>query len=395
MNSASSQVAGSSAIAKPSRLYYLDWLRVLAMFSIFFFHNARFFDFDPWHVNNAETSLVPEIFVEFLNLWVLPLFFILAGASVYYALKSRTAGGFAKERTLRILIPIIILGWFIIAPPQVYLERLTSGEFSGTIFQFYYPHYFDGLYGIGGNFALVPMHMWFLWLLFIYSLILLPLFLHNKRTGSSLGSRLATLFENPWTFVVPVLLLALSEVLLGSLGGLISWGGGWNHLSYLLFFISGYLMFSNARIQENIKRHAVIALIAALVLQAFHYLLWFAIKPDLPDSKAVYLGIEIFSTLRSWLFIVTILGFGSRYLNFNNRFLRYANEAVLPFYILHQTIILIIGFFVVQWSMGIAPKYFIISTTSFVAIIAIYELLVRRTNILRFLFGMVLKKKAG
>ncbi|MFC2008292.1 acyltransferase family protein [Chloroflexota bacterium] len=394
MNIGQSPVAESNVAIRPARLYYIDWLRVLAMVTIFFFHNSRFFDPYPWHVNNAETSLVADIFVNFCNLWLMPIFFILAGASIYYALRFRTAGGFTKERTLRILIPIIILGFFIIAPPQVYLERLTNGDFSGNLFQFYYPHYFDGFYGLGGNFALVPMHMWFLWLLFIYSLILLPLFLHNKETGRSLGSRLATLFEKPWTLVVPVLLVAVSEVLLDSFGDLVSWGGGWNHLSYLLFFISGYLMFSNARIQENIKRYAVIALVAFLVLQAVEYLLWFGvITIELPDGTAAHMGILTFVTLRSWLIILAILGFGSRYLNFKNRFLGYANEAVLPFYILHQTIILIIGFFVVQWSMGIAPKYSIIVVTSFVAIIAIYELLVRRFNVLRFLFGMRLKKE--
>jgi len=388
------QVPESNVTTKPTRLYYLDWLRVLAMFSIFFFHNARFFDSYGWHVKNAETNLGSEIFIDFLVRWMMPLFFILAGAAVFYALRFRTAGGFTKERTLRILIPIIILGWFIISPPQVYLERLSHGDFSGSFFQFYYPHYFNGIYGIGGNFAFVSMHMWFLWLLFVYSLILLPLFLPSKRTGKSLVSRLATLFEKPWTLVVPVLLLAVSEVLLNSLGDLVSWGGGWNHLSYLLFFVSGYIIFSNARIQENIKRYAVIALTAALVLQAVHYILEFGIITiDIPDSKAAYMGIWIFDTLRSWLFIIAILGFGSRYLNFNNRFLGYANEAVLPFYILHQTIILIIGFFVVQWSMGIAPKYFIITTSSFIVIMAIYELLVRRINVLRFLFGMRLKRK--
>ena len=393
MSNDSAKVTASKMAAGATRLYYLDWLRVLAMFSIFFFHNSRFFDFYGWHVKNAETSLGPEIFVQFGNLWMMPIFFILAGASIYYALKFRTAGGFAKERTLRILIPIIILGWFIMSPPQVYLERLSHGDFSGNFFQFI-PHYFDGFYGLGGNFAVVPMHMWFLWLLFIFSLILLPIFLHNKVTGKSLGSRFATLFEKPWTLVVPVLLLAVSEVLLDSLGDLLSWGGGWNHLSYLGFFISGYLMFSNVRIQANIKRYAVIALIAALVLQALHYMFEFGvIKIDIPDSQAAYMGIQIFDTLRSWLFIMAILGFGSRYLNFNNRFLGYTNEAVLPFYILHQTIILIIGFFVVQWSMGIAPKYFIITTSSFIAIMAIYELLVRRINVLRFLFGMRRKKK--
>jgi surface polysaccharide O-acyltransferase-like enzyme len=379
---------------KPARLYYLDWLRVAAMFLIFFMHNARFFDFGSWHVKSIYRALGPEIFVEFTN-WVMPLFFIISGAGAYFALKSRTAGGFAKERTLRILIPIVIVGWFLIAPPQVYLERLNTGEFSGSLFQFYYPHYFDGLYGMGGNFAVVPLHLWFLWLLFLFSLILLPLFVNSKRTGRSLGSRLATLFQGGWSFVIPVLCIAASEVFLSDLGDLISWGGGWNHLSYLLFFVSGYLMFSNARIQENIKRYAVVALIAALILQGLHYILWLVIKPDLPDSKAVYLGVETFLTLRSWCFIAAALGFGSRYLNFTNRFLKYANEAVLPFYILHQTIILAIGFFVIQWRMGIAPKYFIITTISFVAIMALYELLIRRINIIRFLFGMRLKKKGA
>jgi len=394
MSSDPSQVSESNVITKPTRLYYLDWLRVLAMLSIFFFHNSRFFNDGSWHVSNAETSLGLDIFVGFCNLWLMPIFFVISGAAVYYALKSRTAGGFTKERTLRLLIPIIIVGWFVIAPPQVYLERLSHGDFSGNFFQFYYPHYFDGFYGIGGNFGLVPMHMWFLWLLFIYSLILLPLFLRNKETGRSLGSRLATLFEKPWTLVAPVLLLAVSQVLLASLGDLMSWGGGWNHISYLLFFISGYLVFSNARIQENIKRYAVIALITALVFQALHYLLDFGtIQIGLPDGKTGAMVYWVTATIRSWCFIIAILGFGSRYLNFNNRFLGYANEAVLPFYILHQTIIIVIGFFVVQWSTGIALKYLVISTTSFIAIMAIYELLVRRINVLRFLFGMRLKKR--
>ena len=395
MSNESAQATASKIAAGATRLYYLDWLRVLAMFSIFFFHNARFFDSYDWHVKSAQTSLGANIIIDFFALWMMPIFFILAGAAVYYALKVRTAGGFTKERTLRILIPIVILGWFIISPPQVYLERLTHGDFSGNFFQFYFPQYFNGIYGLdpSGNFAFVPMHMWFLWLLFIYSLILLPLFLPNKRTGRSLLSRLATLFGKPWTLIIPVLFIAVSEVSLSSLGDMVSWGGGWNHLSYLLFLVSGYMLFSNVRIQENIKRYAVAALITALVLQGMHYLLRFAIRPDVPDSQAVYLGIQTFETLRSWFFLMAILGFGSRFLNFNNRFLGYANEAVLPFYILHQTVILIIGFFVLQWSMGIAPKYFIITTTSFIAIMAIYELLVRRINVLRFLFGMRLKKK--
>jgi hypothetical protein len=82
---------------------------------------------------------------------------------------------------------------------------------------------------------------------------------------------------------------------------------------------------------------------------------------------------------------------GTKFLNFNNKVLAYCNEAVLPFYILHQTMILVIGFFVIQWRLGIMLKYVIISSTSLVLIMAIYQLLIRRFRVTRFLFGM----KAG
>ncbi|MFC1886458.1 hypothetical protein ACFLZM_05320 [Thermodesulfobacteriota bacterium] len=100
-------------------------------------------------------------------------------------------------------------------------------------------------------------------------------------------------------------------------------------------------------------------------------------------------------SLIAWCWVVSIVGFGRRYLNFNNWFLKYANEAVLPFYMLHQTVILIIGFFIIQLRIGIGWQFVTIATTSFVTIMAIYELVVRRTYILRFFFGMRLKNGAG
>ena len=121
--------------------------------------------------------------------------------------------------------------------------------------------------------------------------------------------------------------------------------------------------------------------------------IYFEFFIDLPHVFSVWMGILTLKALLAWCWIITILGLGSRFLNFNNRFLGYASEAVLPFYILHQTIIIIVGYYVVQWSLSTAPKFFIVVGLSFVAIMAIYDLLVRRINILRFLFGMRLKKK--
>jgi len=364
--------------AKQARLYFIDWLRVLAMLAIFLYHNSKIFDFDEWHIKNAQTSLGAAVFVEILDLWMMPLFFVISGAAVYYSLKSRTSWGFFKERSLRIALPWIILGMLIMGPIQVYLERVSSGEFTGTFFNFF-PHYFEGFYGFGGNFAWMGMHAWYLMFLFFFSLVTLPLLMPIAKSGKSLVSKLATWFDKPWSVLLLFLPLAITSPLADMAGLSVTREmGTWDILSYVLFFIYGYLLFSNPLIPDLIKRYRIFAFIGAIILT----LVIIALEP----SNAIY-----FSTLRAicaWFWILAILGFGSKHLNFNNKFLAYSNEAVLPFYILHQTIIVVIGFFVVQWNMDIIPKYFIISITSFLIITVIYELLVRRISPLRFLFGM-------
>jgi peptidoglycan/LPS O-acetylase OafA/YrhL len=75
-------------------------------------------------------------------------------------------------------------------------------------------------------------------------------------------------------------------------------------------------------------------------------------------------------------------------LRFINGFLKYANEAVLPFYILHQTVILGVAYFVLQWGLPDLIEWLIVLLVSFVLIMVLYEFLVRRFNLMRFLFGM-------
>jgi hypothetical protein len=106
-----------------------------------------------------------------------------------------------------------------------------------------------------------------------------------------------------------------------------------------------------------------------------------------------YFWLSILRGFNSWFWIIAILGIGSRYLDFNNRFLKYANEAVLPFYILHHTIIVTIGFYVSQWNFIIPVKFILITTMSFAIILFLYDVVIKRVNLFRFLFGMRLKKE--
>src|SRR4030042_3954385 len=96
----------------------------------------------------------------------MPLFFVLSGASPFYSLCLRKPGQFIQERVKRLIVPLVF-GILVLIPPQVYLERIYFSQFIGNFFQFY-PNYFDGIYGFGGNFALFRHHLWYL-------LFLLPL----------------------------------------------------------------------------------------------------------------------------------------------------------------------------------------------------------------------------
>jgi len=98
-------------------------------------------------------------------------------------------------------------------------------------------------------------------------------------------------------------------------------------------------------------------------------------------------------SIAGWSWVVFMLSLGAKYLNFKSKLVIYGNEAVLPFYIFHQTIILCVGWFVIRWNMGILSKYLIITVISFALIMVLYEMLVRPFNPMRFLFGMRPKRK--
>lgn len=371
-----------------TRLYYLDWLRVIGMLVVFFFHNAMIFDgFLDWQVKNATTTLFTSIFIAFASQWIMPLFFLIAGAAMYYALKSKQPSQFMRDRLLRLMLPFVF-GMFVIVVPQAYFEALNHGEqFEGhNLFQIY------GLYLPSGQ----TFHLWFLLYLFIVSVSTFPIFMTRNKSSSSILCKLARGFKQPWLLVLsPVFLLAITNTFSNPSGSLGIRNGGFNIVAYILFFISGGIIFANPQIVEAFKRLRFMMLcfgIIALVITSIFFVNELAYPVKYFGSTSFIVAQSI-SALGTWCWLFAITGLGSRFLDLDNRFLSYANEAVLPFYVLHQTIIVSIGFYVVQWNTSIGLKYLTVCTASFLAIMTIYELLVRRTNVIRFMFGMRPLKK--
>jgi len=376
--------ASPDAGTKP-RLLHLDWLRVLAMGCIFLFHNQRPYDFDDWHIKNAVLSQASTWYVEFFNLWMMPLFFVLSSAAIYYSLQTRTAGQFVRERFLRIAVPWLGLGMLVFGPVQVYVERLTHGDSADGFFAFL-PRYFEGFYGLGGNFAWMGLHLWYLMMLFLFIIIMLPFLLPFGTARRSGLSRLSTFCRRAPVLVLMFVPLAAAAQLTNALGlGISREFGSWDIFSYLLFFTYGYLLHSDPMVQGTIDRLRWVT----LALVAVATLLVGAMDPS---------GSWQWAAARAacaWSWILAILGWGHTLLNSSNRFVVHANEAVLPFYILHQPVIVVIAFFVVPTDAGVLAKYLLTASSSFVIIVALYEFVVRPVGMLRFLFGMRPKAAAA
>jgi hypothetical protein len=164
--------------------------------------------------------------------------------------------------------------------------------------------------------------------------------------------------------------------------------GGWGFLYYIWFLISGFLMVSSDRLQHNIKNQRWISLLLGVVLMsAFLYQSFSSSRVVFPlwISDWIYTLLSFFS---AWCWLLAILGFGMRYLAFDRPVLRYANEGVLPFFILHQTVLLGTGYFIMSWEIPDVLKWAIVFTSSFVIIMALYTLLIQKFEPFRFLFGM-------
>lgn len=171
--------------ATSPRRYDLDWLRIFAILIVFLYHSTRFFNIGDWHIKNVLTYLWVEVLNIFINRWMMPLFFLISGASLFYAMGK--SGGFRRfyvDKFLRLMIPVVF-GSITYSALLVYIERYSHGQFSGSFISFF-PEYLIGYYiGIGspGNFSFSSFHLLYLFFLFVYGLILYPLFRWFKGDG--------------------------------------------------------------------------------------------------------------------------------------------------------------------------------------------------------------------
>jgi len=387
-----------------TRWFWIDWLRVIAMGTLFLFHSSRPFAPPPWHVMNSTLDLGFTLFDAFISGWIMPLFFVISGIAVYLSLAKRGAFQFVKDRFLRLLVPFLTVGLLIILSVNVYYDVVFHGEFSGDFLSFYFGPYFTRFFPLTLQFSYTyfansnqGIYLWYLFWLFAFSIITIPLFkwLAKESSRNKLSKLYAVCNKRGGLLLLAIPLIVVNIAAVPPYFIFPSGYGGWKLPTYLMFFIIGYVMATSPQFEESVERNRKVSLLLALMLSIIVIIVAASTEGAAPSKGFVssYVTVSTIWALNGWCWVAAILGYGRKHLSFNNRFLQISNELVLPFYILHQAVIVAVSFYVVGLDLLVIEKYFLIVFASF-PIIAALLYPISRVDVLRFLFGMRAKRKA-
>jgi glucans biosynthesis protein C len=380
-------VPATPSVPQAARRYDLDSLRVSAFLILVFYHTGMFFVPWGWHIKNPVPSTgAMEVAMWIVAQWRLPLLFLVSGAAVRLALGRRTTGQFVRERFTRLLLPLAF-GMLVVVPPQVYFERLDQGAAYASYLAFL-PDAFRGVYPEGN---LSWHHLWFVAYVFVYALVALPLFRYLRSpAGSRLTAGIADRFAGRAGLLLLGAPVVFTEMLLRPVWPsthnlLADWA---NLVGSLLVFVFGYVLYGEERLGAAVERErrtwGVLALLGASVL----VVLWrWGVAPEVVGHSAealVWVGAR---ALNTWVWLLALVGYSRRYLNRPSPALARANEAVYPVYILHQTVIVALGFWLMDWDVAVAAKFVVISGATLLICVGMY-LVIRTNPVTRVLFGM-------
>ena len=363
----------------------IDCLRTLAVWLLIPFHTAMIWCGGNFPLKEGTISRPLEYFTGFVHQWHMPLLFVLSGLGTSLALRKRGTLEYVKERTLRLFVPLVF-GTFVVVPPQIYYERVNQGRFEGSFLSFY-PHFFEGIYPTGN---LSWSHMWFVAYLFVFSLICVHPFQRLKREESQALRRIHHWASRRGGLLLLALPIVLSEVSLrAAFPGLQNLVWDWaNFFTYLFLFAAGFLLAQGEGLWKFVDRDRWIFTGVALLLMGAGIALHVVEMAPSIGYHPAWMGFMVLRAFNLWAWVLMCLAWGRRFLRCSPPVLPAITRSTYPFYILHQTVIVVLGFRVMRWDLPLPVRFATIALGSFLLTYLLYDLLVRRTRATRFLFGV-------
>ena len=372
-------------------VHWVDGLKVLAVLGVFVYHSAMVYAYVRWVITNQTHSVLLSLFAGVGFSMGMPLLFLLSGAASFFALRKLGAGRFVSLRFRRLIIPMLA-GLVLLSPLQAYLSLRSRGSLDISLGQ-YYQQFFTGMdaYFSPRWLANYGYHLWFLGFLFLYSAIGLPVFSWlGGRNGRRFTGWLAGVCLRPGGLVLFVAPPAVVQMVLRAR---FPWYTDWADFAYwLMFFVAGYVLLTDPRFQQAIAAtwQASLAIVAgsAAILGAFALVGLASGIESNPEYSLAAATYYIARTVNTWSVVVLVLALGIHAFNRPNRWIDHGSEAVLPFYVLHHPVVVLVAFFVVQWNAGLWIKFGVQTVLAFALTMGLYELIVRPFNSIRQLFGL-------
>ena len=337
-----SSSAVASGVSSSSRLYFLDWIRVLALLVVFVLHGLTGIAGHPSFLEStpAGVGLIAPVGIG--------MFFLVSGAGSLFSLNKRSSKQYLKERVLRIALPFVVGG--VILVPLTFLLSPRNREFTtGSIVRWWWDE--DKLTFSEGRsvapFASFGHWLWVLAFLFCFSVIALP-FLQWLRSDRSdpliaFSTRLAAVRGGLLLWIFPVALLAAAVEFVfiqldfqpddEALYDAFYYAGWGSFARYLGFFVLGAILVRNRGVLRSVQRDWPIALavfgLLVLLLAAVEIDWW--IDPGLPNALAA----QAWLCAAFWSAAMVVMAVGQRFWNQPSKLLAYSSGIILAFYVFH------------------------------------------------------------
>lgn len=360
------------------RRYDIDWLRVITIVAVYFHHIGMPFNGDEFHIMNTESSKLLDDIMVYFEQFRLPLLFLVSGTGTIFAFSKRSWFQFLKERSYRLLVPLIF-GILFIVPPQTFYEHYSD---------------YNSYLQVYKNLDFEVNHLWFISDLFIISIAVIPfiLFLRSEKSNSFIRF-IEKITSKKYGMFLMVILLIILKIITKKINP--SDSNEITNISsttfYGFYFLAGIIIASTKETWTHLRSYRKINFTFLIISSILFYIYYF-----LPNKLLTpYFSIEtrwniwyMVCCLVSWSSVLTILGYGQVWLNKKSNILKKCNEAIYPFYVLHQTIIIIFGFYIIDLNLNIPLKILLLLVTTFPIIILIYRFIIYPYKIPRILFGM-------
>ena len=377
------------------RRHDIDALRALAFALLILYHWCMLYvggEGWDWHLNStyqAEWLQMPMLIV---NRWRMDLIFLISGMSVAFLLRGMPTGRFVALRSWRLLLPLVF-GCLVIVPIQPYAEGIANGlvepgygRFLLRYFTHSQPWPQDAFTGWEHGFTW--NHLWYLVYLWVYTMVL-ALLLPVLRSGFGLRVKALLTGLRGWRLLLmPAIPLALATITLQphfeDTGDLINdW---YRHAIYFTMFLYGYWISTDRGLWDELVRLRRHSLSLALSLVALYLVLVNVLPDELPDWQQALVW-----TLRNiyiWAALTTILGWAHHALNRPFRWLPWANEAVYPWYVLHQSLTVLVAYWLLPLHLGPVVEPLLVLLGTVAGCWALHTLVIRRSRWLRPCFGL-------